>query len=328
MMGRRTVIAIAGGMLAYPALGWVQPKTDKTFRIGSAYVAPQAATKPYGTAFLVGLRERGFEVGRNLVYDVRHCDGDQACLPAAVDELIALKPDLLAGIEQVGQVMRSKTSLIPIVLTVSSDPVAAGLVKTLSRPGGNVTGMAALTELMAAKQVEMLGELLPRLTGVAVLLDPGMPAMAAIEQHARAAAQVHRASVVTYVAKDRAELERAFAQMEMDRPAAALSASSGMFFGQRHFIAESALRRRVPCAGGAAAHAEAGYPFSYGADLHDMFRRAASHAARILQGAKPSDLPIEQPTKFEVVINLKTARALGITIPQSLLLRADGGSID
>ena len=324
MNRRRVVIAMVGGALVHPSIASAQPRTGKTYRIGSAYLAPETTTRPYEAAFLAGLRERGFEGGRNLIYDVRHCDNDLARLPAAVDELIALKPDLLAGIEQVARVMRSKTALIPIVLTASSDPVAAGLVKTLSRPGGNVTGMAALTEMMAAKQVEMLGELLPRLSYVALVLDPEVSTMAVIEQHVRAAAQARRARVVTYLAKDRAGLERAFAQMERDRPDAVLSsAGSGMFFGQRHFIAESALRLRLPCSGGAAALSEAGYLFSYGADLHELFRRAASHAARILQGAKPADLPIEQPTKFELVINLKTAKALGLTIPQSVLLRAD-----
>ena len=315
---------MAGAVLACPPVGSAQAQAGKTHRVGNVYLASETTTRPYDAAFLAGLRERGFEVGRNVVYDVRHCDNDPARLPAAVDELIALKPDVLAGIEQVASVMRSKTASIPIVLTNSTDPVAAGLVKTLSRPGGNVTGMAALTEVLAAKQIELLGELLPRLARVAVVIDPNVPASKTIDEHVRATAKARRVKVVTYLAKDQAELERAFARIESERPDAIVNAGgSGVLFGLRHYTAQSALRLRLPASGGSAASAQAGYLFSYGADLSDLFRRAAWHAALILQGAKPAELPIEQPTKFELVINLQTARTLGLTVPQSLLLRAD-----
>lgn len=314
----RRQFLIGGGALLASPLVWAQ--AGGTYRIGSVYLAASSTTKPYEEAFLGGLRELGFERGKNLVYDVRNCDGDPSRLPAAVDEVIALKPDLLAGIEQVAKVMRSKTATIPIVLTFSTDPVAAGLVKTLARPGGNVTGMAALTEVTSAKSVEILSEIVPQMKTVAVILDPNVPASANIERQVREAAMTKRAIAVFYRARDRTELAQAFAAMERDRPDGIINASgSGTLFGERQFIADNALRLRIP----SAAAVEAGSLFAYSASLGGLFRQAASHAARILKGANPAELPIEQASKFELVVNMKTARALGIKIPQSTLLRAD-----
>ena len=177
---RQLLLALGSGALTTPLAALAQ-QPGRTWRIGSAYIAPSATTRPFEESFLAGLRELGFEVGRNLVYDVRNCDGDPARLPAMLDELLALKPDLLVGIEQVARVMKSKTTTIPIVLTVSSDPVSAGLVKSLRQPGGNVTGNSSLDGPMLVKQVELFTELLPRMTSIAMLLDPGIPAADSIE---------------------------------------------------------------------------------------------------------------------------------------------------
>ena len=241
-----------------------------------------------------------------------------------MDELIALKPDLLAGIEQVARVMRQKTATIPIVLTIANDPVAAGLARTLARPGGNVTGMASLTEVVTAKHVELLAEILPRQRTVAVLIDPGVPAAPEIERNVREAARAMRVEPVFLRVKDLAALEQAFAGMQRDRPDALIAAAgSGMLFGYRKIIADIAVRLRVPASGATSAQAEAGFLFGYGANLHDLARRSASYAARILRGANPGEIPIEQASVFELIVNLKTAKALGIAIPKSILLRAD-----
>ena len=320
---RRAVIALGAGTLLLPRFSFTQA-SNKMVRVGSAYLANAASTQPYEDAFLDALRELGFERGRNLVYDVRHCDGDPARLPALIGELIAQKPDVLTGIEQVAQAMRAQTAVIPIVLTTSSDPIAAGLAKTLAQPGGNVTGIAALYELLAAKHVELFTELLPKMKSVAILLDPGVPASTNIERHAREAAANKRLKAIVYRAGDRAGLAQMFTSIQRDRPDALVSASgSGIHFGERQFIADSALRLRLPCSGVFAANAEAGSLFSYGASLHGMFRQAATHAARILKGANPANLPIEQPTRYEMVINGKTAKALKLAIPQSVLIRAE-----
>lgn len=320
---RRRLLVAAGALLAAPSSLLAQ-QSGRTYRIGSAYIARAAIVGPYEEAFLNGLRELGFERGKNLVYDVRYCDGDPSRLPALVDELIALKPDLLVGIEQIAKAMRSKTATIPIVLTHSTDPVAAGLAKTLARPGGNVTGMAALNEVMAAKSVEILAEIVPQMKTVAAIIDPNVPAAANIERHVQEAAKAKRAKAVFYRARDRAELEQAFAAMARDRPDGIINASgSGTLFGERKFVADNALRLRIPCAATTMISVEEGALFAYGASLSGLFRQAASHAARILKGANPAELPIERASKFELIVNMKTARALGLKIPQSVLLRAD-----
>lgn len=201
---------------------------------------------------------------------------------------------------------------------------SALLAAPLARPGGNVTGMAALTEAMSAKNVEILSEILPQMKTVAVILDPNVPASANIERHVQEAAKAKRAKAVFYRVRDRAELTQAFAAMERDRPDGIVNASgSGTLFGERQLIADNALRLRIPSAVGGLPSAEAGSLFAYGASLSGLFRQAASHAARILKGANPAELPVEQSSKFELVVNMKTAKALGIKVPQTLLLRAD-----
>lgn len=319
---RRRFLLASGALLAAPLLHAQQP--GRTYRIGMVWIADAATVRSAQEAFLAGLREFRFEQGRNLVVDVRNCDGDQSKLPTFVDELIALKPDVLVGLEQVALVMRRKTNRIPIVLTTSNDPVAAGLVQSFARPGTNVTGMAVFSPQIGAKTFELMTEILPRLRTIAQLLDPGVPVAAELERAMRAAASAKGARLVVYYVKDKASLEQAFAEMERNRPDGLLgTGGSGMLYGFRRLIAESALRLRIPVSGGVSGQSEAGFLFSYGAKTQDVFHRAASHAARILNGADPRDLPIEQPTIFELVINLKTAKALDITIPQSVLARAD-----
>lgn len=321
-VNRRRFVAASAALAAASLVRAQQP--GRVYRVGMAFIASSSSTRPYEQSFLAGLRAHGFEAGRNLLVEVRHCDGDQARLPAAVQELIALKPDLLAGIEQVARVMRSRTATIPIVLMHSNDPVAAGLATSLARPGGNVTGVAALTEMAAEKQIELLSQLLPGMRTVALVLDPEVPAWPRMEEHARKVAKTKGTEIVKYFAKDRRELENVFADIAQRRPdAVVLSTGSGFFFGERRFIAESLHRLRVPAAATIEEFAELGLLFARGVDLREVFRLAASPAARVLRGANPAELPIEQATKFRLVINLKTARALGIAIPSSVLLLAD-----
>lgn len=319
---RRQSLLVLGALFASPR-SYAQV-AGKTYRIGSVYLAAATTTRPYEEAFFAGLRDLGFERGRNLSYDVRHCDGDPSRLAGAVDEVIAKKPDLLVGIEQVARIMRNKTATIPIVFPHSPDPVAAGLAATLPRPGGNATGMAALTEVMAVKQIELLRDLLPQVRNVAVLLDPGLPGASNTERFVARGADEMRVQTIFYRARDRQGLSQAFAAMERDRPQAIINASgSGTLFGERRFIADNALRLGLPAVGASMASVEAGNLFSYSASLHGLFRQAASPAARILKGANPAELPVEQPSIFELAVNLKTAKALGIKVPPSILLRAD-----
>ena len=323
MNRRDTLFALLALGAASPALQ-VRAQAGKTHRVASAWMATEATVRPYEQAFLDALQKLGHVVGRNLVYESRYADGEPARLPGLIDELIALKPDLLAGIEQVARVMKGRTSTIPIVLTSSSDPVAARLVQSLARPGGNVTGSSTNYEQLGPKHIELMRELLPRMTKVAQLYDTNVPSSKAAEVNARQSAKKLGLSFFPYYVASRADVERAFVEMARNRPDALMGgAGSGMLFGLRQLTIENTARLRIADISTVASYADLGGLMSYGPSLEEAFRLAATYVDRILKGARPADLPVQQPTRFEMVINLKTAKALGVTIPQSVLLRAD-----
>lgn len=323
MNRRDTLLALLALGATSPALE-ARAQAGKTHRVASAWMATEATVRPYEQVFLDALQKLGYVVGRNLVYESRYADGDPARLPGLVDELIARKPDVLAGIEAVARVMMGKTSTIPIVLTSSSDPIAAGLVQSLARPGGNITGTSNLYEQLGPKHMELMRELLPRMTKVTQLLDTNVPSWKAAEANARQAAKVLGLSYFPYYVTNRAEVEQAFVEMAKNRPDALVGgASSGMLFGLRQLTIENTARLRIADISTVASYAELGGLISYGPRLEETFRLAATYVDRILKGAKPADLPVQQATRFEMVINLKTAKALEIAIPPSALLRAD-----
>jgi len=323
-MQRREFITLIGGAAAGWPLAARAQQAARTYRVASAWVATEATVRSLEQAFLAVLAERGYVVGRNLVYESRYANGDPARLLALVDELIAFKPDVLAGIESVVRVMMSKTSTVPIVMTNASDPVAAGLVKSLSKPGGNVTGVSFQYDELGPKLIELTREILPSLSRVGHILDSTIPGSRVEEANARQAAQKLGIAYVPYYVANRAEFETAFAGMQNDRlDALVQSGGSGMMFGLRQLQIGNALRLRVPLSTGLASYAEMGALISFGPNLIDGFRLAATYVDQILKGAKPGDLPVEQPSRFGLVINLNTAKALGLTIPQAVLIRAD-----
>ena len=258
------------------------------------------------------------------MYDTRYANGDSTRLPSFIDELIALKPDVLTGIEQVAKVMASKTSTIPIVMVSASDPVAGGLVKSLSQPGGNVTGVSQQFGELGPKRIELMREVIPGLARVGQLHDINVPASMLAESDARRATEKLGIAYVPYHVANRADLEQAFVEMEKNRPDALVAgAGSGLLYGLRQLIVDNTLRLRIPSCWAASVHAKLGALMSYGPDLPEGNRLAATYVDRILKGARPSELPVEQPTKFELIINLKTAKSLGPNIPRTLLARAD-----
>jgi len=316
-MDRRTFFALAGGLLAYPPVSLAQ--SGKTNRVGLCFQVTEEVAKPLVEAFVAGLRDHGHVVGRNLILDVRYGDGSPSRLPAQIDELIALKPDVLAGFEVPAKIMKGKTSTIPIVLTNSSDPVGIGLAQSLRRPGGNVTGISTVWEQIVPKNIELLREFVPRLARVGLLLDTTSPGSRAAEENSRRAAATLGATIVPYYVSNRAELEKALAAMAKDRLDALVGGGGGVIVNFAELILENSLRLRIPTAG----DADLGALFSYGPSLLQAYRDSARYVDRILKGAKPGELPIEQPTRFQVAVNLKTAKALGLKVPQSVMVRAD-----
>jgi putative ABC transport system substrate-binding protein len=317
-MDRRKFIGtVAGGLLAAPlAVEAQQP--GKVWRIGWLAFGPTEIPPE----FVRQVEELGYVRGRNLAIEIRGHQ-DQARLPALARELVLLGVDLiLANGSVAAQAAKSVTATTPIVFLVSADPIGSGLVASLARPGGNVTGPTVSSPEFAPKRLELFKSAVPRLKHIAVLGNPtGVSGKIASE--IEAAGTVAGVHVRRFMARGAEDLEAAFAAIEKTRPDGLLVVNSPEFVVVRARLAELALRTRLPSMFEEWRFVEAGGLMAYGPSYPEVFRRAAIYVGKIFKGAKPGDLPIEQPTKFELVINLKTAKALGLTIPQSLLQRAD-----
>jgi putative ABC transport system substrate-binding protein len=269
------------------------------------------------------MRDLGYVEGRTVIFDVRTSDRDRTQVPALVEELIALRPDVLVSDGNAATVIQSKTTTIPIVLTASIDPIGQGLAKSLRQPGMNVTGMALALDQLSAKHVEIMREIYPRLARVGLLVDTTTYGCELIEESARNASRRFGAGVVSYRVATREEIARAFSDMQQQRPEMLMPCPAALLFNNRDLLYENAVRLRIPFTSFVTANLPLGVLFSYSGSFTEGYRRAATYVDKIIRGARPGDLPFEQPTKFELIINLKTAKAFGLTIPQSLLLRAD-----
>ena len=322
-MDRRQVLRIAASILAVPPLAIAQSK--RRHRVGCLYLAEEQFVRPFQDAFIAGMRERGYVAGRNLDVDLRSAQGDERRLPGLVDELVALEPDALLGIESIAIHYRAKTTTIPIVLASSTDPVAAGLVRSLSRPGTNVTGIANLYDVLVGKQIELLLEVLPNAKRIALLNDPRVPGAPRFEKAAQSAARA--AGITLNIARVRNPegVRQAFAVFEKERIQGIVVLTSGGMNQLRQDVIVEVRRLRLPAISdlSPAAWSDLGGLLHYSSNLLESFRRSADYIDRIFKGAKPEGLPIEQPTKFDLIINLKTARELGLTIPKLVLARAD-----
>jgi len=325
VIGRRVFISsVAGGLLGAP-LAVAQP-AGKVHRIGFLGVSSPADTvfRRFFDAFRSGLAERGYVEGQNIAIEARWAAGQYERLPALAAELVRLKVALIvtAAVPAI-RAAKDATSTIPIVMAVVVDPVATGLVAGLARPGGNVTGLSVMTPELVGKQLEMLSELVPRVSRVAVLWNPtnegNPPQLRAGEQAARTLGM----RLQPLAAKGPGEVDEAFAAMAREGAGALVVLVDILFSNQRAQIARLAATQRLPTVYGLPEHVAAGGLMAYAPSFVDQYRRAAVYVDKILRGAKPGDLPIEQPTKFELIINLKTARTLGLTVPPSLLGRAD-----
>jgi putative ABC transport system substrate-binding protein len=275
-------------------------------------------------AFLQGLRELGYVDGQTIAIEFRFAEGKSERLPPLAAELVRLKVDVIVATALAStEAAKRATGTIPIVFTVVGDPVAVGLVASLSRPGGNITGLASVAPEVVGKQLELLKEVAPKISRVAILKNPNNPGHTVVLRQAEAAARVLGMQLQILEARIPSEIDAAFAAMRSQRAGGILVARDALVLAQRTQIAALAAKSRLPAVYGFRENVEAGGLMAYGASVSAMYRRAATYVDKILKGAKPADLPVEQPNKFELVINLKTAKALGLTIPPSLLQRAD-----
>src|ERR1700730_16908569 len=325
MIDRRAFIgALTGGLLAAPLAAEAQ-QVGKVPRIGFLSVTSPSDRPPLLDAFRQGLRELGWVEGQNIVIDYRYAEDRVDRLPDLAAELVRLKVDLIVSMGTQGvTAAKNATETIPIVMIAVRDPVGTGLIASLARPGGNVTGVSGYAGLeTVAKQLELLKETVPKIRRVAILSNP------ANAYHQLAIREVHVAARSLGVqlqlleARGPNEFDGAFAAMAKERVGALLVLSDAIVGSHRTRLADLAARSRLPAAFGVRDDVEAGGLMSYGPSILDSYRQAATYVDRILRGAKPAELPVERPTKFEFVINMKTAKALGLTIPQSVLLRAD-----
>jgi putative ABC transport system substrate-binding protein len=324
MMDRRAFVTgvLAAVAVARPAQA--QP-SGRPARIGRLSPVSARAEAAFMEAFRNGLRELGWVEGQSFVIESRFAEGRVERLPALAAELVRQEVEVfLTGSNPAALAAKQATSAIPIVMVTTADPIGAGIVTSLARPGGNVTGVTALGAVLNAKRLEALKEAVPGLTRVAVLANPRSPDYIGPllkEKEALARGLTLRLSVHEVTEAD--GLARAFAAMAAERTGALMVLTDVLFLTHRATIVELAARYRIPALYGERGFVDAGGLMFYGANLVDLYRRAAVYVDRILKGARPADLPVEQPTRFELVINAKTARALGLAIPHSLVLRAD-----
>lgn len=321
-LGLAMVLAV---LAARPAAD-AQP-AGKVYRIG--YLSTGSSTASYVRpleAFREELRARGWVEGQNVVIEYRYAEGQPERLPGLAEELVRVNVDVIAASPTPAALAaRNATRAIPIVGMGLAEPVAVGLVASLARPGGNVTGVAYSVDTdIFGKHLALLGEIVPRVRRVAVLVNPGSsPALPHVIESIRAAGQSLGLQLQFHEARAPTEFDAAFVAMSRGRAGALLVAGDAMFFLHRARLAELSVKSRLPAMSTQAQWVEAGGLMSYGPSLPELWRRAATYVDRILRGARPADLPIEQPSTYEMVINVRTARTLGLTIPPRVLQRAD-----
>jgi putative tryptophan/tyrosine transport system substrate-binding protein len=321
---RRALMLLAAAPLCAPAILLAQTK-PRVARVG--YLHFHTITEkptPERAAFLAGLRQLGYEVGRNMVIEYRGAGGDTARLPELAAELVKLQVDVMVvGSVEAAAAAKAATSTIPLVVTTAGDPVYSGLVKSYARPGGNLTGLSFISPELGAKRLELVKEILPKTRRIAVIWNARDSISEREWDQAREAARVLGLQIDPEPVRETADLARTLDALPRERPEAVLVIVDARMIGFRKIIADAAIKARIPCVAGWRGYVESGALASYAPDFLALFHRAAYYVDRILKGTKPQDLPVEQPSKFELVVNLSTAAAIGIDIPKAVLLRAD-----
>ena len=323
---RRAIAALAllGGDVAWHPVWAQQTKVWRVGFLGARSRSTPSHPDPHYDAFVQGMRQLGYFEGKNLIIEWRFADGRYDLLPSLATDLVKISVDVIVSQGTPGtKAAQAATRSIPIVFPAINDPVGNGIVPNLAKPGGNTTGFTDNNAELALKQFQLLKTLTPSLSRVAFLLNPGNPAHPAVLSKLQAMTPRPGVQLVSFRADSLANIERAFSALGKERVDALMIPADGFLNGHVRQIAELAVKNRLPTIFVDRGAVDAGGLMSYGANLVEQYRHAATYVDKILKGAKAGDLPVEQPTKFELVINHKTAKALGLTIPKELLLRAD-----
>jgi putative ABC transport system substrate-binding protein len=324
MTTRRTLIAFGAAALAAPLACFAQQQRSKIARIGLLEVSSASSSANRREALIAGLRELGYLEGKNLTIEYRWAEGKYERLPGLAAELVQMKVDVIVAATPLAvQAAQQATTTIPIVMVAVADPVGSGFVASLARPGRNITGLSNLNEDVSSKYLELLRAAVPTLSRITVLVNPSHPNHSDFLKRIQAAAKMNSVKISPAPAGTASEIDAAFAAMKQERAGALIVLPDPFFRSQARRIAELAAQHRLATMFPSREPAESGGLMSYGQNNAEHYYRAATYVDKILKGAKPGDLPVEQPTKFELVINLKTAKTIGLRIPQELLLRAD-----
>ncbi|MGH7811173.1 MAG: ABC transporter substrate-binding protein [Candidatus Binatia bacterium] len=324
-MGNKVIgFALSALLLALGSASEAQ-QSKKVARIGFLSPQEQTSNTPLTEAFLRGLRELGYVEGQNIAIEYRWADGNFERLPELAADLVRLKVDVIvAGVTQASLAAKNATATIPIVMVAVGNPVDSGLIASLARPGANLTGTSTMADEVAGKQLELLKETVPKISRFAALWNPANPVYQKLQLGAvEATARSLNVKLQKLEARNPRQIDQAFAAIIKERTRAIMVFGDPLFNIQRKQIADLARKHRLPAVSSNAVYADAGLLMTYGPSFPESYRRAATYVDKILKGAKPADIPVERSTKFEFVINLNTANKIGLTVPQSVLYRAD-----
>jgi putative tryptophan/tyrosine transport system substrate-binding protein len=325
MISRRGFIVGAVSSLSVPSVAHAQARMAKRPRVGVLWHAANIEEEtPYFQSLIEGFTQLGYVDERAIVLEHRFPDEKPELFTSMAAELVSMKPDVVVAVGSAAPYAKKATSTIPIVFMYVPDPVGAGLVETVRRPGGNATGLTNFSVELSAKRLQCLKEIVPSLSRVALLINPNAKISGLYVAQANEAAPKLGLATQTFEVRSLSELDRAFDAMVKAGMQAVVVNAESLFYQGKEKIAKLAVARHLPTCVWVREVLEAGALVSYGADQRAISRRVAVYVDRILKGEKPADMPVEQPTRFELVINMKTAKALGLTMPQALLLRADG----
>ena len=319
---RKLLVALGAGTLAAPLACFAQQQPPKVARIGLLHAASASSFANRREALIAGLRALGYVEGKNIIIEYRWAEGKYERLPGLAAELVQMKVDVIVAAAVAIRAAQQATTTIPIVMIGAADPVASGYVASLARPGRNITGLSNINADVSIKYLELIRAAVPKLSRVTVLVNPGHPSHPDYLKRIQAAGKTNGVTISPAQASTASQIESAFGAMKRERAGALIVLPDSFFGSQGRRIAELAAQQRLPTMFSSRERVEVGGLMSYGQNILEQDYRAATYIDKILKGAKPADLPVEQPTKFELVINMKTAKALGLTM-QDLLFRAD-----